>query len=180
MGTSQFWKLAGRLFLCFLLCACVSARALGSEKENPSLSHYIMAVMYERLGELEKAVEEYKKALKTDQDNPAIHLGLAAAFIKSGKLQEATPELNLAVSLEPEAVEPHAMLALLNILDNKLELATREYEIALKNASKLEPENIDIYKSLALVYLQQKRYPEAKGIYDLIIGLVPGDPEAHF
>jgi Flp pilus assembly protein TadD len=55
-----------------------------------------------------------------------------------------------------------------------------EYEIALRNAAKLEPKNIDIYKSLGIIYIQQKKLKEAEDTYRLILYLSPNDSEAHF
>ena len=139
-----------------------------------------MAAMYEQLGDIDMAIQEYKKALKTDQQNSIIHLNLASSYIKKNEIAKAIEELNLTVSLDPEAVEPHAILALLYSSQNKPESATAEYEIALKNASKREPQNIDIYKTLGAVYLQQKKLKEAQDTYQLILNLSPNDAEAHF
>lgn len=179
--SSQKKNLGGRVFLCLLFFWGTYQVVFAiDKKETSSLSHYIMAVMYDRLGNIEKAVSEYKKAIAGDYENPAIHLNLAASYIKSTKFPDAISELSLAVKFEPEAVEPHALLALLYTLQNKLDSATQEYEFALKNASKLAPQNIDIYKSLGLVYLQQKKLAQAKEVYELILGLTPRDAEAHF
>jgi len=71
-------------------------------------------------------------------------------------------------------------LALLYSAENKTAQAALEYEFALKNASRLDPKNIDIYKSLGAVYLQQKKIKEAEEAYRLILNLSPGDAQAHF
>lgn len=139
-----------------------------------------MAVMYDKLGQLDKAIEEYKKALKTEENNSFIHLNLAASFIKNNNFEKAIEELKISIALEPEAVEPHAILALLYSLEKKTDLAVSEYEMALKNAAKLDPKNIEIYKSLAAVYLQQKKLGAARDIYQLVLKLSPADAEAHF
>ncbi|MDD4980990.1 MAG: tetratricopeptide repeat protein [Candidatus Omnitrophica bacterium] len=136
--------------------------------------------MYEQQGDIGMAIREYKKALKTDNENAVIHLNLAATYIKDNRIPDAIKELELTTRLDPEAAEPHAILALLYSSQNKPEPAAAEYEIALKNASKREPDNIDIYKGLGLVYLQQKKIQDAEYIYKLILNLSPDDPEAHF
>jgi tetratricopeptide (TPR) repeat protein len=136
--------------------------------------------MYDDLGDIDKAIQEYKRALKIDYANSIIHLNLAASHIKKNEISEAINELNLAVKFDPEAVEPHAILALLYFSQNKVELATSEYETALKNASLLNPKNIDIYKNLGVVYLQQKKFKDAQNTYRLILDLAPQDASAHF
>lgn len=139
-----------------------------------------MGAMHERLGDTDAAISEYKKAQKADSQNSVIHLDLASLYIKKNDTQKAIEELAIAAKIDPEAVEPHAILAILYSSQNKPDLAASEYEIALKNASKLQPENIGIYRTLGAVYLQQKKYKEAENVYRLIFNLSPNDSEAHF
>ena len=172
-----------RTCLCFCLLASVfiNTKALALDKKTPSaLSHYITGVMYEDLGDIDTAIEEFKKALKEDQETSAIHFHLAESFIKKNDTPKAIEELKLAISLGPEAIEPHAILALLYFSQDKIDLATNEYEIALKGAAKLNPKNIDIYRSLGQIYLQQKKFKEAENTYRLIIDLSGRDAQAHF
>lgn len=169
------------LFFCLWATLILQARVLAlDERASSALSHYIMGVMYDDLGDTDKAIQEYQKALKSDADSSLIHLKLAAGYIKKDDLDKAVDELNLAIRLSPEAVQPHALLALVYSAQKKPDLATREYELALKNASKLAPANVDIYKTLGLIYLQQKRFREAEGTYQLILNLSANDAEAHF
>ncbi len=179
--TSQLKRGVWGIFLPFLICLSVNTEACASDKKaSTTLSHYIMAAIYEQQGDIDMAIREYKKALKTDNQNAVIHLNLAATYIKDNKIPDAIEELKLTARLDPEAVESHAILALLYSSQNKPDLAAIEYETALKNASKREPANIDIYKGLGVIYLQQKKIPDAENIYKLVLNLSPDDPEAHF
>jgi len=175
-------------YLNSLVCLCLSlalaapaAQALDVDKEDAqSLSHYIAAVYCEDLGDIDKAVQEYRKALEVDPQSSLLHLNLASAFIKKNDIPSAVTELKHSINLSPDAIEPHAILALVYTTQNKAELATQEYALALKNASKLEPANIELYKSLGAIYLQQRKLKEAEGIFKLIAGLDPLDTQAHF
>ncbi|MFA6216507.1 MAG: tetratricopeptide repeat protein [Candidatus Omnitrophota bacterium] len=170
------------LFLCCLsiaLCSSTSVFAL-DKRLSLTLTHYIMASMHEQSGDTEEAVSEYKKALDLDPRNALIHLNLALCYLRQNDASKATLELNLAIKYDEEAIEPHAVLALLYFSQGKPDLATVEYEIALKNASKIEPKNIDVYKSLGIVYLRQKKFKDAQNTYRLILDLSPADSEAHF
>lgn len=140
----------------------------------------MMAVVYDDLGQVDKAIKEYELALSKDNKSTIVHLSLAASLIKKNDLPKAIKELNLVVKLDPEAVEPHAILAVLFLIQDKLDLATGEYEIALKCASKLNPNDISIYKSLAVLYFKQNRFKEAEKSFRLISDLDPNDPKAHF
>ena len=170
-----------------LICLCLilvlsgyPAGALDTKEDAQGLSHYIVGVYSEDLGDLDGAIAEYQKALKADPESSVLHLNLASVFIKKNDLPSAIAQLKRSIELEPLAVEPHAILALLYASANKEDLAAEEYTAALKNASKLEPKNIEIYKSLGAIYLQQKKLKEAESIFKLITGLAPVDPEAHF
>jgi Flp pilus assembly protein TadD len=65
-------------------------------------------------------------------------------------------------------------------MQNHAEKATLEYEFALKNASALQPNNIDIYKTLGLIYLKQKKFQAAKDTYKMILNIEPKDAQSHF
>jgi len=176
-------------YLNSVVCLCLSlvlaapaAQALDTDRLEgaQSLSHYIMALYCDDLGDIDGAIQEYRKALETDDQSSLLHLNLASAFIKKNDIPSAINELRQSVNLAPDAVEPHAILALIYTTQNNADLATQEYALALKNASKLEPENVEIYKSLGALYLQQRKLKEAEGIFKLIAGLSPLDAEAHF
>jgi len=158
-----------------------SIRAEDTNKDYvKSLSHYIMGVYHADLDEIDLAIQEYRQALKADVQSYLLHLNLASAYINKDESLAAIAELKQAIALAPEAVEPHALLALVYAARNNLDAATEEYALALKSASKLEPKNIEIYKNLGLVYLQQKKFREAEGIYKLISDIAPLDAQAHF
>lgn len=139
-----------------------------------------MAVMYDDIGDISNAIQEYKNALKTDKQNIVIHLNLSLAYIKNNNIEKAIEELNTCAKIDTEAVEPHAILAFLYSLQNKTEETNIEYETALKNASKLNPENISIYKNLGLLYLQQNKLDAAEKMYRLVIDTSSNDADAHY
>lgn len=139
-----------------------------------------MGLYCEDLGDIDRAIQEYQKALKADPQSSLLHLNLASVFIKKNDALSAIAQLKQSIGLAPDAVEPHAILALVYAAQNKPDLAAGEYTLALKNAAKLEPKNIEIYKSLAAIYLQQEKLKEAESIFKLIAGLAPADAQAHF
>lgn len=170
-----------KLFFCLIISLSINSAALAyNNKDSVALSQYMLAVIDEQSGKIDDAIEEYKKVLKVDYENSVVHLGLASAYLRKKEISTAIEELNLAIKFEPEAVEPHAVLALLYFSQNKLEEASREYEAALENASKIQPQNTDIYKNLGIVYLRQKKYEAAEKIYRSVINITPGDAEAYF
>jgi tetratricopeptide (TPR) repeat protein len=178
-GMRGISKAAFVSILIITVFAVTMARAFDKKTTN-ALSYYIVASIYERLGELDKAIVQYRQALRFDYTNPAIHLGLGSAYLKKDNTAQAIEELNLAVKFNPDAVEPHAILALLYFSQSKLSEAGKEYESALQKAVVLEPQNSVIYKSLGFVYLQKRDFVSAEHAYKTVASLNPADAEAHF
>jgi Tfp pilus assembly protein PilF len=176
----SFRYIAFGLFLCAIGLLPLGTNSFALEKQdNGALTHYIMGVFYEDLGDIDKAISEYRRAL--DSDNAAsIHLGLASIYVKKGSLEQAINELGICIKLDPESIEPHAILAILYASLNKTNLAEQEYEAALKNASKLEPKNAEIYKELGLLYLKQDKFNDAEIVFKCALTLNPNDFESHF
>lgn len=156
---------------------------LEKRKASDALSHYIMGSVNSRSGDTDKAIEEYRQALRLDPDCAVLHTRLAVEYIKkkSGDyINKAVEELNLSVKINPASVESHLILALVYSYKGDDALASKEYEAALVIAQKEDPENIEIYKGLGEVYLQQRKLEEAIDAYKKILNLSAQDPEAHF
>jgi len=134
---------------------CGNALAL-EKKDSLSLAHYIMALFYDDLGEWDLAIKEYEEALRLDSETASVHLNFAVTLIKKNEISRARDELNYSAKLDPKASEPHAVLALLNLVEGKSGLAAKEYEAALKNASKLNPDNPEVHFYLGAFYGELK------------------------
>ena len=145
-----------------------------------SIHHYMMGVIYEDQGDLKKAADEYKQVLRYDFNSPLVHLRLAACYIKDGSFEKAVDEAKAVIKLDPDALEPHALMALAYSMDKKLDLAADEYEETLKKASKTNPENIQIHKSLGEIYFWRKNFDAAEKVYKLVLQISPDDATAHF
>ncbi|MDD5130550.1 MAG: tetratricopeptide repeat protein [Candidatus Omnitrophica bacterium] len=148
--------------------------------DTESLSHFILGAYYEGLGDFAGAAREYRKSLEIDPQSSLLHLSLASVFFQKDNPGQAIEELKHSVALDPGAVQPHAFLALIYTAQGKPDLAAEEYAFALENASKSEPENGDIYKGLGVIYLQQKKFKQAEGIFKLVINMAPEDPAAYY
>ncbi len=164
--------------------ACLPARqgmaSACQSQDTKGLVHYIMGLYYEGLGDIDRSIQEYQKALEKDPGSSVLHLNLASSFIKKNDAAKAIDQLKQAVKLAPDAVEPHLILALVYVAQNNSDLATEEYALALTNATKLDPKNIELYKSLGLVYLQQNKRKEAEGIFKLVVSMASNDAQVHF
>jgi tetratricopeptide (TPR) repeat protein len=138
-----------------------------------------MARLSEVNGDLADAIIEYKRALNFDYNSASLHLRLASVYIKNNNLDSAIRELNLTAKYNPEAIESYGLLTIVYSLQKKYDLATKEYEKFLRLATKLDPQNIQLYKDLGQVYLEQNNLEAAEKTYRLILELQPKEATGH-
>ena len=164
----------------FILNSQNSFGGLLDKRKTQAQAHYMMGLFYENQGAFDQALFEYKEAFSLDKDVSAIRLGLSSVFIRKGDFNKAIEELKEAKKLDPESLEPGLMLALIYTSQNSLDKAAQEYEAVLKKASQAEPKNINILKSLAALYYQQKKLDNAISTCMLILVLDKNDYESIF
>ena len=100
--------------------------------ESSSLAHYAMGVIYDNDGRIDAAIEEYKEALKHDNDSDAIHTRLGADYLLRNEFEEAAFHLELAKKLDPESIKPRVLLALIYTTQRRFDEATGEYQEIIK------------------------------------------------
>jgi tetratricopeptide (TPR) repeat protein len=117
--------------------------------------------------------------------NAELDLGVAA--YKQGNYNEAIDHFQNAVSLDPSLLNAHLYLATAFAQhyipgadtpdNNKMaEQAIEQYKEVLKR----DPENINSVKGIAYLYLQMKKFEDAKEYYRKATELNPNDPEPYY
>lgn len=167
---------AGFFFLCLRQSFC----GLSGRKKAQAQAHYLMGLFYENREEFDQAIQEYNQAASLDKDIPAILLHTAISHIRKGNLGQARETLEQLKALEPEDAQAGLILALLYASQNQSEKAALEYEKVLKGAAKADPKNIDVLKSLAAVYYQQKKIEDAIAAYRIVLNIDKNDYESVF
>jgi len=76
-----------------------------AERPNDPAAQGALARMYAASGQGEKAFGIYETLLRTDPDNPDLHLGLAQVAQQSRDYRQAQREADIAVSLAPENIQ---------------------------------------------------------------------------
>jgi len=82
----------------------VLAPVLASRPNDPA-AQGALARMYAASGQAEKAFGIYETLLRSDPDNPDLHLGLAQVAQQSRDYRQAQREADIAVSLAPENIQ---------------------------------------------------------------------------
>lgn len=78
--------------------------AASKEPQN-SMLHYNLGIMYDSLGYIDKAIEEYQLSVRLKYGNADAHNNLGAAYLKQGNLDEAIKEFRIALKLKPHDID---------------------------------------------------------------------------
>ena len=112
---SRFW-LDRRISLfllgvCLLVLGAVIIALRSGPKATPpvllpsAVIHRERAELYERLGKMAEAIQEYRAALRLAPEDPAIHKSLAQLLEKEGKREEALTYYERYLQLDPASQE---------------------------------------------------------------------------
>jgi len=107
-----------------------------------------LGVAYKKAELLDKALREYRKALKLQPDYPEAHYNLANIYNIKGHLQEAIDEYSKALRLKPDYAEVYNNLGIVYGKKGWFDMAIEEFKRALV----FEPHYIDARYNLALTY----------------------------
>lgn len=113
--------------------------------------------LLERQGHFEKAVAQYREALKVNPNLVAAHNRLGITLNKLGRHAEASAEFRAALELEPRAAHLHNNLGFSLYLAGHFEAAER----ALARATELQPDFRRAHMNRGLVLARLEHYDEA-------------------
>jgi Tfp pilus assembly protein PilF len=169
-------------------------------------SRHNLGNLYARLGRIEEAAEQYRKAAEIDDLFYPAKVNLAMLYNQRGENEKAESLLREVVEEHPDLFEVHYSLGLLLAERNNFREAavflesasqglprrsriaynlglTRVYlkdfakaEIALLNAQRLEPDNLDFLHALADFYFKRGKPAEAETYARRIVEKHPSWP----
>ncbi len=119
---------------------------------------------------------EYRKAIKTEPNNPKLHNMLGAILKEQKKYKEAEKAFYKAVKLEPAKAEWRTDLGEVLVLQNKLVKAEEQY----RQAVQLEPANPLSYENLGRILYLSSKYAEAASALKAAISKAPNVAGSHY
>ena len=136
----------------------LTPQGLPRPEVTPGADLYLsMAGLQEKANQLDRATEQYEKALKIEPDHLGALLGFARLKDRQGKLEEATHLYEQAAEKHPEVAAAQNDLGLCyarrGILDRSID--------SLEKAVKLDPRKALYRNNIATVLVEQKRIDEA-------------------
>lgn len=115
--------------------------------------HFQLGKMFLHEGQLEKAVEEYKRALIYAPQFPDIHFHLGVAYEYKGAYQEAALQFQKAISIHDKYTEAHLHLGVVYFRQRQYDRAKKKFHEVLA---------MDENQALAYFYLGEAMYEESK------------------
>ena len=154
-----------KYLIIFILCSDFINIALSDSSLVEK--HYKDAATYHDLGEFERAITEYKKAIGLNPNSPLIYNRLGVAYSELKQYDAALDAYRRALALSPLTAEPHYNMGLVYLKQGDFPRALE----AFKGAIAIDPEWGDAYTGLGEVYLKQGDFGRADRTYKQAIRL---------
>jgi Flp pilus assembly protein TadD/4-amino-4-deoxy-L-arabinose transferase-like glycosyltransferase len=128
------------------------------EEQDAPFHHYNLAILYEREGDDDRAIEEYRIASEIGAVDPRVHLNLGNALTRTRRFEEARAEYGEALRIAPDFSAPvRNNLGILAAHEGDWPEAIREFEASIE----ADPTNRNAMANLGSAYLSAGRFDEA-------------------
>ena len=134
-----------------------------------------LGLYYSREKKYAEAVSYFKRAMLLKPAYTDPHLNLGVTYAKMGQDEAAELQLRAATALAPLNVRAHNELGELYLKMNEMDLAAQQFRLSARS----EP-NIMAFDDLGQIEAQQKRFDEARQMFERALALNSLDSVAHF
>ena len=134
------------------------------------------ALIYEKLGEEKMAAEDYARALTLVPEQVDLLNNVAAFYLEQKRPQLAKYYLTRAIETQPEYTIAYVNRAKANQMLGKVEDAAQDLKLALG----LEPKNLEIILSKAILDYQNLSFREALDGYSEVLASRPQDYRTYY
>ena len=140
-------------------------KLINNDPHDPQL-YGILAEIYQRQGQFDKAMEAYDKLKAIDPDNPYLHLSMADYYRSKGDNESSFKELKLAFANKDLDLQTKLQIiaSYFTLFELHSELQTQALELS-ETLIKAHPEEAKVYGIYADFLIKQKKYEEARDNY---------------
>lgn len=162
-----------------MISSLMRREKVSSVKYKPSHSlmtpHFQRALAFERLKQIDKAIEDYTVCLRIDEKCGAAYFNRSGMYKIKGDFEAAIDDLNKAIALEPANVEYRVQRSLLYRLNGTYVEAVKE--TMLSRALKRQPNLAGILDEGADLNLDSDLVYASKLLDDPIVSVLQLEPE---
>ena len=142
---------------------------LEKEPAKSSIPHINLGMAYEEKHLLDKAMEQYKLALKADPKDAQGYNNLGMVYEQKGLIDQAIDQYQIALKLNPNYIQSYINMGIALSDKHLPDKAVEQYRLALK----LDPNNAMAHNNIGGVYRQKSLIEEAIKEYQLALKLDP-------
>ena len=146
-----------------------------SKSPDSAEAHTSLGIAYESQGLLERAMGEFRTALRLKPDSEKAHNNLGTVYRTQGLFDRAAAEYETALRLKPDLAEAHSNLGIAYASQGRLDRAAAEFRTALQ----LKPDLAEAHNNLGIAYVSQNRLDMAVAEFQAALRLKPDYAEAH-
>lgn len=146
---------------------------LGSFSSDPQI-RYLRAVLHQKIGNIEKAVEDYDFLIQNKNGSVKVFNNLGAIYANKKEYIKAKDLFLKALQENPDMAEAHENLAELFLETEDYAMAIEEY----KKAIELEPDNVTAHFNLGIAYEKCADFSKAKDAWERALAINPEDNDA--
>jgi protein O-mannosyl-transferase len=141
---------------------------------NSSKAHGSLGRAYQDLGQLDKAIREYKKAIEIFPNDYKAYYNLGVLYDGQGALKEAVADYKRAIAINPAFTNAHFNLG--NIYHNQglLEAAIHHY----RKLTELDPADYEARNNLGVAYARQGNLDQAIAQWKTVLEMDPQNKSA--
>ena len=136
---------------------------------NSVFLYNVKGAAHRGLGQLDLAIDSYKKAVSIMPDYAEAYLNMGVARKEQGKLNEAINAYTRALSLKPDYAEAYLNMGVARKEQGKLNEAINAYTRALS----LKPDYAEAYNNSGVIFKEQGKLDEAINAYTSALSLKP-------
>jgi protein O-mannosyl-transferase len=143
---------------------------------NNEMSHYNLGFAFDKKGEMDQAIAEYREALRIRPNYGEALNNLGLALLQQGKVDEAMEYLQQAYQAGPNRAEPCVNIGSALLRKGRIDEAIARFQEALQ----LKADNPTAYNNLGDAFLQKGDVASASANYEKTLALDPDYPEANY
>src|SRR5438034_8991328 len=149
------------------------ALGAGGERKDGALTHFVEGMVFEENGELDRALEAYRKVLNVDPGQAQLAARVAGLLIQDDDFPQAIDVLKDAIKANPNNAEPYQQLAFiyaryLKKTDQAIDYANR--------AIALNPADVEAYQRLVEIEVAAGQEKKALEVLDRATKVRSNDP----
>jgi tetratricopeptide (TPR) repeat protein len=153
---------------CLLLAYSIVFNLFASVDAHAN-ANYIAGNFFSNQGDMDEAIEYFKKASETEPDSANYHFALGNALLQSGQIDEAILQYQDALKISPNDAQANNNIAYAFMKKGQPSQAIIYFQEALKNNPGYEA-----YYNLADAFRRSGNAPQAIAGYQKAIDLQPG------